>query len=219
MYLKMNRLLCSVLLFSLALYGVPPVFAAGSGGPNEPKSEPGKYEPKRYEPKRYDLEERAIPKTPSAPPVLLERVPPEIPHCERYVTYKGKTYECDSQLGLDAEKLRPIVQDVPAALAELDSYQKTQRNVRIAAYVGSLGLASLITGAVISRPMVDPTTGSLKAGGYLSIAGIFLMANAVIYGLSIAEANKAHLGKAVDAYNAARPDDPIQPQFDTRVHF
>lgn len=168
---------------------------------------------------KYNDELNQIPVHPSKPPALIVRQAPEIPHCERYVTYRGKRFECDSELGMDAERLRPIVKDVPAALAELDSYQRTRRQVRYAGYVGTLGVVSIIVGASLSKSAVDPQTGALNAGAYLTIGGIIVAANALIYGLSIAKANKSHIGRAIDAYNLAQPNDQVVPQFDTRVHF
>ncbi|MBI2711561.1 MAG: hypothetical protein HYX41_01685 [Bdellovibrio sp.] len=149
----------------------------------------------------YEKEERDIPKKPSAPPELTERIPPNLPHCERYFVYGGKKIECDSQLGGDAEMLRPIMRDVPAAIAELDAYQRANKNVRLAAYVGTGGVVSAILGGFVSQPLFDPATGAIKPGGYIVFGGIALAANALIYGLSLLKTNEIHIGNAVRIYN------------------
>ena len=75
----------------------------------------------------YEEEEAEIPKKPSVPFPLIQKVPKTIPHCERYFLFRGKKYECDSNAGTDAERLRSIVMDVPSAVAELDAYQEKPR--------------------------------------------------------------------------------------------
>ena len=166
----------------------------------------------------YEEEVAKVPQKPSSPPALARQPEPDIPHCARYFLYNGKKYECDSQLGSDAAHLRPIMSDVPAAIAELDAYVRTKKQVRIAAYAGSLGILAVIVGGLVSQPLIDQN-GTLKTGGYITYTGIGIVANALIYGFSMLKANEQHLGKAIDYYNAAHPTRPIQLQFSTEVHF
>lgn len=166
----------------------------------------------------YEEQEKDIPRKPSMPPDLVQRTPPPFSHCERYFVFQGKKIECDSAVGGDAEMLRPIMRDVPAAIAELDAYKRANKNVRIAAYVGTAGILATILGGVISHPIVD-SSGTLQPGGYITFTGIALAVNAVIYGLSLVKTNEVHIGNAVRYYNQAHPEKPVELLFSTQVHF
>lgn len=166
----------------------------------------------------YEEEEAEIPKKPSTPPALTQKVPTDIPHCERYFVYQGHTLECDSNVGKDAERLRSLMQDVPNALAELDQYQSNQKQIKVAAYLGSLGLLVALAGILI-KPPFDKVSGAPLAGGFVILGGLGLSVNSFIYGLSLMKANEAHIGTAVDLFNSAHPDRPIQLQFSAQINF
>lgn len=168
---------------------------------------------------RYDKEFEPIPKTPNAPPPLKQKEVANIPHCEKYFVHQGKVIECDSNLGEDGEHLRSIMSDVPAAIAEMDRYQENRRHIKIASYVGSVGVLAMLVGIIISRPPVDPGSGSVRPGGYVLFSGFGVFANSLLYGLNVARTNQAHLGNAVNYYNAAHPDTPIELQFSTHLNF
>src|SRR4051794_17788082 len=74
-----------------------------------------------------------IPTEPSKPPIKRQIKPPEIPRCERYFVFEGKRLECDSNVGRDAGRLRPIMKDVPSALIELNAYQQNRQKIKLAA--------------------------------------------------------------------------------------
>jgi hypothetical protein len=167
----------------------------------------------------YEREEAEIPKKPSQPPQLSPRIGKTVPQCERYFLYQGNRMECDSYLGGDAERLRPLMSDVPSALSELDMYQANLKKMKLAAYIGTAGILVIIAGIVISRPIVDPSSGALKPGGYVALSGFGISLNSLIYGLSIKKTNEGHLGNAVEYFNAAHPDRPIELQFSTQVNF
>jgi hypothetical protein len=170
----------------------------------------------------YDKEEAQIPQKPSTPPALMQRIAPNIPHCERYFVYQGKNMECDSNSGQDADRFRTIMEDVPAAIAELDVYQSNRQKMRIAAYSGTLGVLAMISGFfVIGRPdpPFDPLSGTPSAGGYTMIGGIGLFVSSIIYGLTVSRTNEAHIGNAVQFFNAAHPDRPIELRFSTGINF
>ena len=167
----------------------------------------------------YEREEAQIPKKPSPPPQLAPRIGKSKPQCERYFLYQGKKMECDSYLGGDAERLRPLFADVPSALAELDAYQANLKKMKLAAYIGTAGILVIIAGIVISRPIVDPGSGALKPGGYVALGGFGLSLNSLIYGFSLKRTNEIHLGNAVQYFNAAHPDRPIELQFNTQINF
>lgn len=174
----------------------------------------------------YDIEESKIPHKPSSPPSLIQKEPPRIYHCERYYVYQGKPFECDSNLGNDAERLRPLMEDVPAAITELDAYQSNRQQVRMAAYFGTLGILAMITGLVIGRigasknsPAFDPVSGSPNLGGWVLIGGLGLTVNSLIFGISVGRTNEAHVGNAVQNFNQVHPDRPIELKFTTEVNF
>src|SRR5690349_46867 len=108
----------------------------------------------------YEREEAQIPKKPSQPPQLAPRLGKSKPQCERYFLYQGKKLECDSYLGGDAERLRPLMADVPSALAELDIYRENLKKMKLAAYIGSAGLLAIVAGLAISRPIVEQGSGT-----------------------------------------------------------
>ncbi len=165
----------------------------------------------------YEKEEALIPDKPSSPPLLKQKSPADVPHCERYFVYRGKKLECDSNANQDAERLRPIMVDVPSALAELDTYQENHDKLRYTAYFGTIGVL-LILGGVFSRP-VDFSTGAIRFGGYLALLGAGVTLNSILYGWSVLKTNEAHLSRAVENYNRVHPTDPVQLQFSTDIHF
>ena len=168
--------------------------------------------------KKPDVARQGIPTEPSAPPSLTPRKAPGTIHCQRRFLYRGKMLDCDSNLEQDAERLRPIMQDVPAALAELDSYQHSKAKVRELAYGGGLGLGMALGGFIASRLTQDSSVARdyrlMGIGGGLIVIGATL-----ISGLTTLAASSEHLGKAVKEYNQARPGDPIELQFTTGIEF
>src|SRR5690348_8101983 len=81
-----------------------------------------------------DPETSGIPRMPSAPPVLSKKLPVEEFSCTRMVRYRGQTINCDSNLRWDGENLRPIFEDNPAAINELNAYQSNRRSLNNLAY-------------------------------------------------------------------------------------
>jgi hypothetical protein len=166
-------------------------------------------------PSRYKEQESQIPKRPSAPAPLPGGSPSDTFRCTRYFTWKGKTYECDSYVRQDAEKLRTIVADVPDAVAELDAYQATRVKLRTAAYLGTAGLIVTVIGLAAANRLDNPVFAR-----YLSLtAGLGLSAGSFVYAVGAIQANEAHLGSAVQFYNSARPQTPIELQFTTGFNF
>lgn len=159
-----------------------------------------------------------LPKAPSSPPVF-ER-PKEIKafRCERKVIYRGQELPCDSNVSKDGENLRPILTQVPAAVAELDEYQGNRKNVRAAAYVGTAGLAIGLIGIIVMSSLTHEDSGRLTLDGVavrniLVFGGFGLAAGSAIHAFGSLQSNEEHFYKAVDLYNNARPNDAIQLQF------
>ena len=163
--------------------------------------------------KKRQSEEQEIPKLPSAPPPIAKPSGKLLYECERLYRYQGKILTCDSPSQADGEKLRPILQEVPSALEELDIYQWNKRTLNRTAYLSSLGLVVALIGYVVNRPAFQD--GTIKPGGYLILSGLGLSASSFAYGLSINQANESHLKKAIENFNQARPDQPIELQIST----
>ena len=174
-------------------------------------------------------EEIQIPSTPSAPPGLVQKRAPTIAHCERYFLYQGKKIECDSNLGSDAENLRPLMKDIPSAVSELDTYQNNRWMARNLAYLGTAGLLILVAGTMFGNEKyidTSPGTNNGKEGDRLNLMGRYLFYGGAgiaggsgIYGFSLVRGNEAHIGNAVGHYNRVNPGNPIELQFSTGIHF
>ena len=160
-----------------------------------------------------------VPSTPSAPMQLHQTAPTErLFHCDRYFTYQGKQLSCDAALRADAEGLRPILRDVPAAIAELDTYQNIRRRARISAYVGSSGFAIALASLILARTNKDSSAAAnIRLIGVST--GVEILLGTLIYSIFVLHDNESHLGNAVDYYNAAKPNDPVQLQFNTGFSF
>ena len=170
-----------------------------------------------------NVEVQKVPTTPSAPPQLRPRGPSDIYRCQRYFIYDGKVYGCDSNIGQDAERLRPLLEPVPEAIAELDQYQANRARIRTAAYVGTSGLLLMILGNFVSTRFYDsnnaPTDTSNLIRSAALIGGAGVMAGSFVYALSYGRENEKHLGRAVELYNTVRPNKSIELQFSTQLHF
>ena len=160
-----------------------------------------------------------IPNQPSAPPLLSQKAIAPMSQCERYFVYDGKLLQCDSNTEKDANRLRPIMRDVPEAIAELDAYVANRKSLQTTAYVGSASFLMIIGGIFVSHPAFDPVSGAPRAGGYLILGGVGLAIHSLIYGMSINRANEVHIQNAVARYNSARPDHPIRLQFSADIPF
>ncbi len=143
--------------------------------------------------------------------------------CDREFIYNGKKLNCDSNAKPDGEGLRAVVQDTPSAVNELDTYQDNRRSIRNAAYVGSVGLLSALAGLLISRQFTD-SAGNISSTGssirnIMGIGGFSLFGGSLIYALTVVKTNESHLGAAVQNFNTAHPDHPIELQFSTGLSF
>lgn len=139
--------------------------------------------------------------------------------CPRSFVYQGKHISCDSNVRKDAEGLRPILNSVPDAVSELNIYQKNRRDVQTAAYVGSLGLIIVLAGLILSSTFDPQDPQRITVRNYAGFGGLGLTIGSAIYGFSVINANEAHLDKAVQNFNQARPHSPIELEFTTGINF
>jgi hypothetical protein len=165
-----------------------------------------------------DAAREGIPTTPSAPEIAPPRTDSGSIRCQRLILYRGKTLNCDSHLGPDAEKLRPILTEVPAALAELENYQKGRAQVRKLAYAGGVGLGMILGGFLGSRLTSNASVArdyrTMGVGGGILVLGVTLLS-----GYSALGAASEHLGNAIKQVNQARPEDPIEIRFSLGIDF
>ncbi len=206
------RTTCRLLVLLLLLEAAP-ARAEMPGAPATPVSPPGGT-PTVQDYKRFEGE---IPQQPSAPPKITQPLGTQTFRCDRLYIFEGKTLPCDSFVRKDAENLRPIFKDTPAAIEELNEYQRQRRNIRNLAYVTSAGILVAIAGLFVSRPAFSES--EIRPGGYMILSGLGLSAGSFIYSLSLTRTNELHLGRAVDIYNQAHPDNPIVLQFSTSIGF
>lgn len=164
--------------------------------------------------KKFELEEKSIPKKPRTPAPVQQILPRSLPHCERVILFNEQKLEVDSNLGNDAEHLRRLVQTVPSAVSEIDQYQANRKNVRLAAYIGSAGLVAAGVGLLLGsqNPIIVPTR-------YLISGGVILAAGSFIFAIGHLQRNEKHLHTALENYNLAHPEQPIQIEFSTGMHF
>lgn len=223
-----------------------------------------------------------IPRNPTAPPSLAQPAPVNPFSCQRTFVFQGEALGCDSNVQQDAERLRPIIQGVPAAVEELNMYQRNRRTMSQSAYITTLGVGVMLAGFLLSRPAFEQSTittggylvlggaaaaitgvayrygaaqasggsllqdstslayigaislglalagfatdhppfrGGVRPGGYFVLGGLGLGVAGFGFALGIRRANEFHLGRAVEAYNQARPDKPIELQFSTEINF
>jgi len=148
---------------------------------------------------------------PSAPPHLMQELVSPMEGCPRYFLYRGKKWNCDSHLGRDAQHLRVILQEVPGACEELDLYRDHLNKIENLSYLGTLGLAALLVGFFVGRAS---TTGNVLFTG-----GLGMIAAVGVYGFFFMTTNESHRISAVQKYNQARPEDRIELQLGTKIHF
>ena len=157
-----------------------------------------------------DTEAIEVPTKPSAPPSFDLVAPKAIFGCQRKYTYKGHSYDCDSMVARDAERLRSIFNDVPGAVNELNEYQKTKQIAKNTAYVVSAGAAAILAGLLVGRVAFGAGNhASTLLRDVTSYAGIWIGTNGFLYNVALLRANEEHLDRAIDIYNQARPETPI----------
>ncbi|MGK5083835.1 hypothetical protein WDW37_11080 [Bdellovibrionota bacterium FG-1] len=155
---------------------------------------------------------KKIPQKPSAPPTFSGSPPNDPFHCQRIYEFGGKTYDCDSLVARDAQRLRAALGPVPEAVRELDEYRNARRMTENSAYVISGGIALAILGGVVGRVLGNSFKGS-TIRDMSTFVGLWVGGNAFLFNLSFTRAGDEHIQHAVDLYNQARPDQPMGIQF------
>jgi len=167
-----------------------------------------------------------IPQAPSIPTQFKLQAPDsKLFHCERSYTYEGKTLICDSSLRQDGEGLRPVLKNTPQATTELDQYQSTRREIKTTAYVASAGILVALISLLVAKSVSSDTSNpdaSDNAGNIRKFGvggGLAIAVTSFIYGFTSLRANESRLDHAVQFYNSANPQKPIEIQLSTGIHF
>lgn len=139
--------------------------------------------------------------------------PPKVAvlNCDRPFEYRGQTYPTDSAQAQDAAILKTYVSSVNSANELLEKYQSNRTKSQISAYTGTAGLLLFAFSGLISKQFSESSQNSIKSA--LSIGGLSLAAGGFVYSFALLKTNELLIPKAVNEYNRAKPNDPIQLQF------
>ena len=137
--------------------------------------------------------------------------------CERPFVYRGDAYNVDSPQAQDASNLRSFVQSVPESDELLKSYQRRRDLSKLSAYTGTIGILALALAPRISKSVAAESQASLKS--ILQISGLALTIGGFAYSFAILRTNESLIPKAVNAYNQAKPEDPVELKFETGWSF
>jgi hypothetical protein len=214
-----RTILICVVISILSQASQPTAWAAGPQVPGFPQGQtPPQTFPAYTEPDLNSIYS-GVPGQPIAPPTLKRPVMKDAFQCERTFLYKGRTYGCDSYVQRDAERLRIFVSDLPEATSEIDTYQRNRKNVRTAAYVGSVGLLIALAGFIAYRGFQNPDGSTSSTGIAIrtvtATGGLGLTLGSVFFGYFSLLNNESHLDRAVALHNEAHPNTPIVLQFST----
>ena len=124
--------------------------------------------------------------------------------CSRFYLYHNKILAVDSSRKKDGEGLRPILSKNPEAERLLSTYQANQPPPSWPAYVGTLGVLTLIGGNIAARevfsgsriPQRNFRLATTILGGSLAIGSY-------VYTQVRLHRNEKNLEKAVSVYNAS----------------
>jgi hypothetical protein len=137
--------------------------------------------------------------------------------CDRPFVIHGETYSADSPQAQDAQTLRYFVKSVPEAESHLIKYQDNRKSSKSSAYIGTLGLVMLVFSNTIANQFDDASRDSVR--NTMKIAGLSLAAGGFFFTFTYLNENEKLIPKAVDAYNQAKPKDPIELKFTTGWRF
>jgi hypothetical protein len=135
--------------------------------------------------------------------------------CRRQYFHRDQVLNVDSFHKRDGERLRQVVSGTPEALTSLNRYQSNILSARAAAYVGTVGLVAALVSSFLNTS--DPTQSSLRQ--ILSVGGLILAGGSFAFSFAVLRTNESNLKDAVQYYNSANPNTPIQLQFSTSVLF
>jgi hypothetical protein len=107
--------------------------------------------------------------------------------------------------------LRAFVKEVPEAESLLQTYQDRRDRSRLSAYTGTIGLLMVILANTVFKRPTTPSQESLKS--VFQVGGLGLTLGGFAYSYSLLRTNESLIPQAVDAFNRAKPNDPIELKF------
>lgn len=131
--------------------------------------------------------------------------------CERPFTYRGQTYSVDTPQAQDASALKGVIQSVPEANKLLEQYQNNRNKSKISAYTGTAGILIFAFSNLIALNFEPKDRPSAKKA--LQIGGASIAAGGFIFSFALLRTNELLIPKAVDQYNQAKPNDPVELKF------
>jgi len=137
--------------------------------------------------------------------------------CDRPFLYRSEVYSTDPPQAQDASTLKYFVQTVPEAKSILDGYQSARNKSKMGAYIGTLGALMFI----LSNPIANQFNASTRdtVRNSVRLGGIVLATGGFFFTFAYLHDNESKIPKAVEAYNKAKPNDPIELQFNTGWSF
>ncbi len=127
--------------------------------------------------------------------------------CERPFIYRDEVYSADTPQAQDASQLKKVIQTVPEADAIMQEYQENRIKSRISAFTGTAGLLLVLFGRFVG------TGWAPDLHNVMQISGETLAACGFVYSFTLLRTNEYLIPKAVETYNQAKPNDPVQIQF------
>jgi hypothetical protein len=137
--------------------------------------------------------------------------------CDRPFVIHGETYSADSPQSQDAQTLRYFMKPVPEADSLLGVYQNNRKTIRSSAYIGTLGLVMFLFSNTISKQFDEASRDSVR--NVLKVGGLSLAAGGFFFSFTFLNDNEKLIPRAVETYNKAKPNDPIELQFTTGWRF
>ena len=137
--------------------------------------------------------------------------------CNRPFTIQGEPYSADSPQAQDASNLKFFTKDVPEATSILDEYQSNRNKSKLSAYTGTAGILLIFLANTISNQFEAANRDSIRSA--VQVSGIALAAGGFFYSFTLLRVNESLIPKSVNTYNEAKPNNPIELQFNTGWSF
>lgn len=137
--------------------------------------------------------------------------------CDRPFSYRGEIYSVDSPLSQDASTLKYFVKDVGASNQLIEEYQSNLKDSKTSAYIGTLGILMFVFSNLIGKQFSSGSSQAVTQA--FRIGGASFALGGFFFTYSSLNQNENLIPKAVEAYNQAKPNDPIELQFSTGWRF
>lgn len=139
---------------------------------------------------------------------------PEV-SCTRYYSFRSRIYPADSSRKKDGEGLRQVLKSNPDAVALLNDYQATLKSPPWPAYIGTVGIATLIAGSLAAEHLGATKVRRNNIRWAFIGAGSSVILGSYFYSYRRMKNNEKTLDRAVDTYNnTAPPEDRIRVGFE-----